>query len=125
MREPLGIGNFVAVSGLLCGCPMKKRIKRCCRDLCKTRGKDFEFRYCPVCGEVWQFIFSLKSGRPAGTITDASYWHNSIASKAYPKRLAEWMVAQGLSTGHGDTFEDLLKELSWQIKELRQARTSS
>lgn len=33
--------------------------------------------------------------------------------------VAEWMIAHGFSTGHGDTMLDLLNELSWQIAELR------
>ena len=32
-------------------------------------------------------------------------------------KLAAWMMAQGYSTGHGDTIEDLLKELEWQIED--------
>lgn len=39
------------------------------------------------------------------------------------KRLAEWMVQNGFATGHGDTFEDLLSELKWQIEELRAPTT--
>ncbi len=35
------------------------------------------------------------------------------------KKLADWMIANGFATGHGDTFDDLLRELEWQIKELR------
>jgi hypothetical protein len=35
------------------------------------------------------------------------------------EQLAAWMIAHGFATGHGDTFEDLLKELEWQIAELR------
>ena len=31
--------------------------------------------------------------------------------------LAAWMMSQGYATGHGDTVEDLLKELEWQIAE--------
>lgn len=38
------------------------------------------------------------------------------------ERLAAWMMEHSFSTGHGDTFEDLLKELDWQVKELRGAR---
>lgn len=33
--------------------------------------------------------------------------------------LAQWMIRHGFATGHGDTVADLLKELSWQIEELR------
>ena len=32
-------------------------------------------------------------------------------------KLAAWMMRQGFATGHGDTTEDLLKELDWQIDE--------
>jgi hypothetical protein len=32
-------------------------------------------------------------------------------------KLAAWMMAQGYATGHGDTTEDLLKELEWQVRE--------
>ena len=33
------------------------------------------------------------------------------------EKLAKWMIEQGYATGHGDTIEDLLKELQWQIEE--------
>jgi hypothetical protein len=32
-------------------------------------------------------------------------------------KLAAWMMSQGYATGHGDSTEDLLKELEWQIEE--------
>ena len=32
-------------------------------------------------------------------------------------KLAAWMIERGYATGHGDTTEDLLKELDWQIDE--------
>ena len=32
-------------------------------------------------------------------------------------KLATWMIERGYATGHGDTTEDLLKELDWQIDE--------
>ena len=31
------------------------------------------------------------------------------------EKLAQWMIAKGYATGHGDTIEDLLNELDWQI----------
>jgi hypothetical protein len=31
--------------------------------------------------------------------------------------VAQWMIANGYATGHGDTVEDLLRELTWQIGE--------
>ena len=33
------------------------------------------------------------------------------------EKIAQWMIQQGYATGHGDTVEDLLKELEWQILE--------
>ena len=32
-------------------------------------------------------------------------------------KLAAWMMARGYATGHGDTTEDLLEELEWQVRE--------
>lgn len=32
-------------------------------------------------------------------------------------KLAAWMIAKGYATGHGDTTDDLLKELEWQVRE--------
>ena len=33
------------------------------------------------------------------------------------EKVAKWMVKHGYATGHGDTIEDLLAELDWQIRE--------
>lgn len=33
------------------------------------------------------------------------------------EKLAVWMVQRGYATGHGDTMEQLLEELDWQILE--------
>ena len=32
-------------------------------------------------------------------------------------KLAAWMIQCSYATGHGDTTEDLLKELEWQVRE--------
>jgi hypothetical protein len=32
-------------------------------------------------------------------------------------KVASWMMTKGYATGHGDTTEDLLKELEWQVRE--------
>lgn len=31
--------------------------------------------------------------------------------------VAKWMIANRFATGHGDTLEDLLAELKWQVEE--------
>ena len=41
----------------------------------------------------------------------------ALVADAERNKLAAWMMAQGYSTGHGDTVEDLLKELEWQIED--------
>ena len=33
------------------------------------------------------------------------------------EKVARWMTERGYATGHGDTIEDLLHELEWQIRE--------
>jgi hypothetical protein len=33
------------------------------------------------------------------------------------EKVAQWMSERGYTTGHGDTVEDLLKELEWQVAE--------
>lgn len=33
------------------------------------------------------------------------------------EKLALWMMGHGYATGHGDTIDDLLSELEWQINE--------
>lgn len=33
------------------------------------------------------------------------------------KKIARWQIGSGYSTGHGDTIEDLLVELEWQVRE--------
>ena len=35
------------------------------------------------------------------------------------EKVAKWMIENGFATGHGDLLENLLKQLTWQIAELR------
>ena len=41
----------------------------------------------------------------------------ALVAAAERNKLAAWMIERGYATGHGDTIEDLLKELEWQIEE--------
>ncbi len=41
----------------------------------------------------------------------------ALVAAAERNKLAAWMIERGYATGHGDTVEDLLKELEWQISE--------
>ena len=40
-----------------------------------------------------------------------------MAVEAEREKVAAWMIEKGYATGHGDTIEDLLQELEWQIAE--------
>lgn len=61
-------------------------------------------------------------------LADASAFHTAVqegelirfaelVAKAERHKVAAWMIGRGYATGHGDTTEDLLTELEWQIKE--------
>ena len=41
------------------------------------------------------------------------------------EKVAKWMMVQGYATGHGDTIEDLLKELEWQVAPVDAANISA
>jgi hypothetical protein len=47
-------------------------------------------------------------------ISDTAYQAGAAAER---NKLAQWMIDRGYATGHGDTTEDLLQELEWQIAE--------
>ena len=40
-----------------------------------------------------------------------------LVAAAERNKVAQWMIARSYATGHGDTVEDLLKELEWQVRE--------
>ena len=41
----------------------------------------------------------------------------ALVAAAERNILAAWMIKFGFATGHGDTTEDLLVELEWQVRE--------
>lgn len=43
----------------------------------------------------------------------------AIVAAAEREKVAAWMMGRGYATGHGDSTEDLLQELEWQIAEKR------
>jgi hypothetical protein len=40
----------------------------------------------------------------------------ALVAAAEREKVAAWMIDHDYATGHGDTVEDLLKELVWQIR---------
>ena len=61
---------------------------------------------------VWHKQEGGRNWTPLFTLQDVQ-----DAILAEREKVAQWMMAQGYSTGHGDTVEHLLKELEWQIEE--------
>ena len=51
--------------------------------------------------------------KPLGSVTRFA----ALIAAAERNKLAAWMIERGYATGHGNTVEDLLKELEWQIAE--------
>jgi hypothetical protein len=49
--------------------------------------------------------------------TDAFERFAALVAAAEREKVAAWMMERGYATGHGDTIEDLLHELEWQIRE--------
>jgi len=49
--------------------------------------------------------------------TDAFERFAALVAAAEREKVAAWMMRQGYATGHGDSVEDLLQELDWQIRE--------
>lgn len=41
----------------------------------------------------------------------------NLVAAAEREKVAVWMIQRGYATGHGDTVEDLLAELEWQVRE--------
>ena len=41
----------------------------------------------------------------------------ALVAAAEREKVAQWMMAQGYATGHGDTLENLLAEIEWQIED--------
>ena len=41
----------------------------------------------------------------------------ALVAAAEREKVAQWMIQRSYATGHGDTTEDLLAELEWQVRE--------
>ena len=63
----------------------------------------------------------IRMAREAGDVLNAEwlerFFHMAYAAGAAVERnkLAKWMIQHSYATGHGDTMEDLLKELEEQL----------
>ena len=52
-------------------------------------------------------------------IMDYNFASDVLPGEMGLQKLCEWAIKMGFSTGHADTVDDLLEELTWQIEELR------
>ena len=65
----------------------------------------------------------IRMAREAGGLPDPMVFIGAyerfaaLVAAAEREKVAAWMIQRGYATGHGDTTEDLLKELDWQIDE--------
>ena len=56
---------------------------------------------------------AVHSGRVTLDISHVRY----VLAERDAAMVAEWMIRNGYATGHGDTVDDLLKEMEWQSAE--------
>ena len=70
----------------------------------------------------------IRMARLAGAMYDHMTWVErdlypiferfaALVAAAEREKVAAWMVSHLYATGHGDTTEDMLEELEWQIAE--------
>ena len=50
-------------------------------------------------------------------VTDEIIRFAALVAAAEREKVARWIIHKGYATGHGDTIEDLLTELEWQVAE--------
>ena len=63
----------------------------------------------------------IRMAREAG-YSDSQDWSvlvrfAALVAAAEREKVARWQIGSGYTTGHGDTIEDLLVELEWQVRE--------
>ncbi len=59
----------------------------------------------------------VNAGNREGLYMDALAEFAELVAEAEREKVAQWMMQRSYATGHGDTTEDLLAELAWQIQE--------
>ena len=62
----------------------------------------------------------IKMAREAGAsfeTAESMFKFATLVAAAEREKVAAWMMQRGYATGHGDTIEELLQELDWQIRE--------
>jgi hypothetical protein len=62
-------------------------------------------------------IYSRRAVTPDSDLLHSLERFAALVAAAECEKVARWMIRNGYATGHGDTTEDLLDELEWQIAE--------
>ena len=55
---------------------------------------------------------------PWSAHTDQIERFASLVAAHEREKVAQWMMERGYATGHGDTIQELIKEVEWQVAEL-------
>ena len=74
--------------------------------------KDDIIRMAREAGLDWQKGWTLEDAEPNRFERFAA-----LVRADEREQVAAWMMQRGYATGHGDTIEDLLQELEWQVAE--------
>ena len=64
-----------------------------------------------------QALHSSVAARVMGSDYELTQAKAELAAQR--EQVAQWMLANGFATGHGDTIADLLQELTWQVAAIR------
>ena len=64
----------------------------------------------------------IRMAREAGIIHPENVYQTlerfaALVAAAEREKVARWQIGSGYTTGHGETIEDLLVELEWQVRE--------
>ena len=68
---------------------------------------------------AWDVGLFMRSHQSQDEPTKLEQFAERIAA-AEKQKVVEYMNSRAFATGHGDTVEDLLKEMEWQIAEREQ-----
>ena len=71
----------------------------------------------------------IRMAREAGAMFDHMTWVERDLAPVFERfaalvaahereKVARWMMERGYATGHGDTIQELIKEVEWQVAEL-------
>jgi hypothetical protein len=67
--------------------------------------------------EHLEHVEELRSPMSDGVWLEDLEHFAALVAAAEREKVAQWMMQRGYATGHGDTTEDLLRELTWQVDE--------